>query len=53
MPLIYVIIERTFEGDRMVRVASNEDKAYAILQSYRDFPEVVAGYFIEKWDVEE
>jgi hypothetical protein len=53
MRLVYVIIERTFEGDRMVRVAGNPEKADAILRSYVDFPEVTAEYFIEKWDVEE
>jgi hypothetical protein len=53
MRLVYVIIERTVDGDQMVRVSGNEHKAYSILQSYRDFPEVVAEYFIEKWDVEE
>jgi CRISPR/Cas system CSM-associated protein Csm5 (group 7 of RAMP superfamily) len=52
MQTVYIIMERTPEGDRIARIAGTADKANAIMNSYIEFPELALFYYIERWEVE-
>lgn len=52
MESVYVIMERTPEGDRIARIAASLEKAHAIMNSYIEFPELAMFFYIEHWEVE-